>query len=55
MKYELVVFKEGRLIDDNLYGERCSQILTQMSGCNILLNYNLWFRVTKIKMEQELM
>jgi hypothetical protein len=55
MKYEVVVFKEGTIIDDNLYGEKCSQILTQMSGCNILLNHNMWFRVTKIKTEQELM
>jgi len=52
MKYGLGVFKEGTIIDDDLPKKRCSQLFTQMSGCNILLNYNLWFRVIELKMEQ---
>jgi hypothetical protein len=37
MKYGLVVFKKGIVIDDDFHGERCNQILTQMNGCNIFL------------------
>jgi len=52
MKYGLGVFREGRIIDDDLHIERCSQLLTQMNGCNILLSCSLWFRIEEIKMEQ---
>jgi hypothetical protein len=54
MKYGLGVFKEGTIIDDDLHGERCSQLPIQMNGCNILLNHNMWFKVEKIKKEQGL-
>jgi hypothetical protein len=43
-KYELGAFIKGIVIDDDFHGERCS----------ILLNYNMWFRVKEIKMEQGL-
>jgi len=43
-KYELGAFRKGIVIDDDFHGERC----------NILLNYNMWFRVKEIKMEQGL-
>jgi hypothetical protein len=49
--YGLVVFRERTIIDDNLHEERRSQIITQMNGCNIIPNYNLWFRVEEIKTE----
>ncbi len=49
MMYELMVFKEGIVIDNNLHGEICNPILTQMSGCNILFNHNLWFKIIGIK------
>jgi hypothetical protein len=52
MKYGLGVFREGRIIDDDLHTKRCSQLLTQMNGCNILLSHSLWFRIEEIKMEQ---
>jgi hypothetical protein len=55
MKYGLGVFKEGIIIDDNLHEKKCSQILTQMSGCNIFFNYDLWFKIEKIKTEQGLL
>jgi hypothetical protein len=51
MKYGLGVFKEMIVIDDNLHGEKCSQLLTQLSGCSIFLSCNLWFKVEEIKME----
>jgi len=51
MKYGLVVFRKCIVIDDDFHGERCNQILTQMSGCNILLSHNLWFKVVEIKMK----
>jgi hypothetical protein len=35
MKYGLVVFKKGKVSNNNLHGKKCSQIVTQMSGCNI--------------------
>jgi len=53
MKYGLGVFKKGTITDDDLHGERCNQLFTQMSGCSILLNCNLWFRVEEIKTKQE--
>ncbi len=43
MKYGLGVFREGTDIDNNLHEERYNQILTQMSGCNILFTRNMWF------------
>jgi hypothetical protein len=53
VKYGLVVFKEGTIINENFHEERCSQIFIQMNGYNILLSHNLWFRVKEIKMEQK--
>jgi hypothetical protein len=55
MKYGLGVFREGIVIDDNFHKEKCSQLLTQVSGCNILFSRNLWFKVKEIKMEQGLL
>jgi hypothetical protein len=52
VKCGLGIFKEGTIIDDDLHKERCSQLLTQMSGCNILLSCNLWFKVEEIKTKQ---
>jgi predicted amidohydrolase len=49
MKYGVGVFKESIVIDEDLHIEKCTQLLTQMSGCNILFNLNLWFKVEKIK------
>jgi predicted HD phosphohydrolase len=51
MKYGIMVLKEGTIIDDDFHEERCSQILTQMSGCSIFLNHNMWFKVVEIKTE----
>jgi len=51
MKYGLGVFRKGIVIDNDLQGERCSRLLTQMSGCSIFLNCNLWFKVIEIKTE----
>ncbi len=45
MKYGLVVFKEGTIIDEKIHGERCNQNFIQMGGCNILFNYNMWFKI----------
>ncbi len=39
------------VIDDDFHGERCNQLFTQMSGCNIF-SCNLWFKVEKIKIEK---
>ncbi len=47
MKYGLKVFREGTVTHNDLHGERCNRLLTQMSGCNILLNHNLWLRIKK--------
>jgi hypothetical protein len=47
-----VVLKEGTITNNNHNEERCSWLLTQMSGCSILLSCNMWFRVKEIKMEQ---
>ncbi len=55
MKYGMGVFKEGIIIDDDLHIDRSSQLLTQMRGCSIFLNHNMWFRVEKIKTEEELL
>jgi len=55
VKYGLVVFREGTIIDDNFHEKKCSQMLTQMNGCNIFFSRNLWFRVEEIKMEQGLL
>ncbi len=55
MKYGLVVFRKGIITDNDFHGKRCSRIFTQMNGCSILLNNNLWFKVTEIKMEQGLL
>jgi hypothetical protein len=52
VKYGLVVFKEGVVTGNDFHGKRCGQIFTQMSGCNIFFNNNLWFKVAEIKMEQ---
>ncbi len=49
MKYGLVVFGKNTIIDDDLHEKICNQIITQMSGCNILFNHNLWFRIARIK------
>jgi hypothetical protein len=49
------VFKEGTIAYDNPHRKRCSQTLTQMSGCNMLLSRNMWFRVVGIKMKQGLL
>jgi hypothetical protein len=51
MKYGLRVFRKGIVIDNDIHGERFNQLFTQMSGCNILLRCNLWFRDEDIKME----
>jgi len=51
MKYGLRVFRKGIVIDNDIHGERFNQLFTQMSGCNILLRCNLWFRDENIKME----
>ncbi len=51
MKYGLEVFKEGIVIDD-IHREKCTQLLTQMSECNIFFNRNLWFKVEEINIEQ---
>ncbi len=48
---DLGVFKEGTITSDNLHGEKCNRLPTQMSGCNIFLSCNLCFRVEEIKME----
>jgi hypothetical protein len=50
-KYGMGVFREGTIIDNDFHIERWSQLFTQMSGCNIFLNHNLWFKVEKIKMK----
>jgi hypothetical protein len=50
MKYGLEVFKEGIVIDD-IHREKCTQLLTQMSECNIFFNRNLWFKVEEINIE----
>jgi hypothetical protein len=44
MKYGLMVFREGTIIDDDIHRKRCSQIITQMSGCNIYfqLQFVVW-------------
>jgi len=55
MKYGHVVFREDIVINDDVHGKRYYQIFTQMSGCNIFFNRNLWFRVAEIKMEQGLL
>jgi hypothetical protein len=51
VKYGLMVFRESTIVNNGFHGEKCNQILTQMSGCNILFNHNLWFRVAEIKIE----
>jgi hypothetical protein len=43
------VFKKGIVIDDNIHEEKWSRLFTQMCACNILLNYNLWFKVEEFK------
>ncbi len=55
VKYGWGVFIEGTIIDNNLHGEKYSWLLIQMSGYNILFNYNLWFKIIKIKLEQDLL
>jgi hypothetical protein len=50
MEFGLVVFKEGTITNDDLHGDRWSQILTQMNGCSIFLSYNF-----KIKIEHGLL
>jgi hypothetical protein len=37
MKYGLVVFKKGMVIDDDIQIEKCSQIRTQMNGWSVFL------------------
>jgi hypothetical protein len=51
VKCGLGVFKEGTITGDNLHGEKCNRLLTQMSGCNIFLSCNLCFRIKEIKTE----
>jgi hypothetical protein len=46
---DLGVFREGIVTKDDLHGKRWSRLFTQMSGCCILLNYNLWFKVEDVK------
>jgi hypothetical protein len=46
------VFKKSTVPNDDLHTQRCSRLFIQMNGCNIFLNYNLWFRVVKIKTKQ---
>jgi hypothetical protein len=55
MKYGLRVFKEDTITDDNFHKKKCSQLFTQMSGCSILLNCNLWFKIEEIKIEKGLL
>jgi hypothetical protein len=55
MKYGLVVFRKGTITDDDFHGKRCNRILTEISGCNIFLNHNMWFKVVEIKMKQGLL
>ncbi len=49
VKYGLGIFKKSTITNNNLHEKRCSRIFTQVSGCTILLNCNLWFGVVKIK------
>ncbi len=51
VKYGLGVFREGIITNNDLHEERFNRLLTQMNGCNILLSYNMWFKVEEIKME----
>jgi hypothetical protein len=47
--YRLGVFREGITPNENFHAKRYSRLLIRMSGCNILFNRNLWFRVIEIK------
>jgi hypothetical protein len=49
------VFKEETITKDNIHEERCSRLLIQLSGCNMLLNYNLWFKGVEIKTKEGLL
>jgi hypothetical protein len=44
-------FRKGTIKDNDFHEERYSQLFTQMSGCNVFLNHNLWFKVEEIKTE----
>jgi hypothetical protein len=55
VKYGLGDFREGIVTNNDLHEKGCSQLLTQMSMCIILLNHNLWFRIEGIKMKQGLL
>jgi hypothetical protein len=41
--YGLMLLKIGMVIDNDFHEERCNRLLTQISECNILFSYNLWF------------
>jgi hypothetical protein len=47
--------RKGTVPDNDLHRKKCNRLFIWMSGCNILLNHNLWFRVVKIKREQGLL
>ncbi len=49
VKYGLGVFRKGIVTDDDLHEKICNPILTQMSGCSIHFNGDLWFRIEEIK------
>jgi hypothetical protein len=48
MKYGLGVFRKG-IVTNDIHGKK---YITQMSGYNILLSHNMWFKVKEIKTKQ---